>query len=119
MLWQSVLFKSKNKYKFYPSNSEYALNLYIGPDITSGFFHSPDEGSGSLVLQDSIGEDSVLLDDCDSIADSRCILDISLFFLSSFVTDFDSCCSCEQILMQNKVISKLVFYKITLRYDIM
>lgn len=95
------------------------MNLYTGPEITSEIFRSPDEGSGSLVLQDSIGEDSVLLDDCDSIADSNCTLDISLFFLFSCVTDFDSCCNCEQTLMQNKVISKLVFYKITLRYDIM
>lgn len=57
--------------------------------------NSPDEGTGSSLLQDSTGEDSVLLNDLDSIADSGFVLEISFFFLSSWVTDIASCCTCE------------------------
>lgn len=65
------------------------------PEITLETFNSPDEGTGSLLLQDSTGEDSVLLSDLASITDSGFVLEVSFFFLSSWVTNFDSCCSCE------------------------
>lgn len=72
------------------------------PEITLEIFNSPDEGTGSSLLQHSTGKDSVLLNDLDSIADSGLVLQVPFFFLSSCIIGFDSCCSCEPNINKRK-----------------
>lgn len=72
------------------------------PEITLEMFNSPDEGTGSSLLQDFTGEDSVLLNDLDSTADSDLVQEIPFFFLSSCIIGFDSCCSCESNINKRK-----------------
>lgn len=72
------------------------------PEITLEMFNSPDEGTGSSLLQDLTGDDSVLLNDLDSTADSDLVPEIPFFFLSSCIIGFDSCCSCESNINKRK-----------------
>lgn len=72
------------------------------PEITLEMFNSPDEGTGSSLLRHFAGEDSVLLNDPDSTADSGLVLEIPFFFLSSCIIGFDSCCSCEPNINKRK-----------------